>query len=258
MGGPASGTDRDRPAAGGRACRCPSRGRGRSGSGCGRAGCAAPTCTWPRATCRRGGRRPCRATRSSAIVDAVGAGRRPGSRSGTGSGSPGCAARAGGAGGAGPAGRTCARTRAFTGWDADGGYAELAVVPEAFAYRLPDALDDVAGRAAAVRGHRRLPGVEAGRAAARRPAGDLRLRGVGARRRAGGDRAGGDGARADPLRARPGSWRSSWAPRRRARPTPRRRSRWTRRCCSRRPASWCRWRCGRWTRAARWPSRGST
>jgi alcohol dehydrogenase, propanol-preferring len=31
----------------------------------------------------------------------------------------------------------------FTGWDADGGYAELAVVPEAFAYRLPEALDDV-------------------------------------------------------------------------------------------------------------------
>ncbi|HEX5810504.1 MAG TPA: alcohol dehydrogenase catalytic domain-containing protein, partial [Pseudonocardia sp.] len=31
----------------------------------------------------------------------------------------------------------------FTGWDADGGYAELAVVPEAYAYRLPDALDDV-------------------------------------------------------------------------------------------------------------------
>ncbi len=26
----------------------------------------------------------------------------------------------------------------FTGWDADGGFAELAVVPEAFAYRLPD------------------------------------------------------------------------------------------------------------------------
>jgi len=31
----------------------------------------------------------------------------------------------------------------FTGWDADGGYAERAVVPEAYAYRLPDALDDV-------------------------------------------------------------------------------------------------------------------
>jgi len=31
----------------------------------------------------------------------------------------------------------------FTGWDADGGYAEYAVVPEVFAYRLPDALGDV-------------------------------------------------------------------------------------------------------------------
>jgi propanol-preferring alcohol dehydrogenase len=31
----------------------------------------------------------------------------------------------------------------FTGWDADGGYAEQAVVPEAFAYRLPGGLDDV-------------------------------------------------------------------------------------------------------------------
>jgi len=29
----------------------------------------------------------------------------------------------------------------FTGWDADGGYAEWAVVPEAFAYALPEALD---------------------------------------------------------------------------------------------------------------------
>jgi propanol-preferring alcohol dehydrogenase len=47
--------------------------------------------------------------------------------------------------------RTCGRCRAcrsgrenlcrlseYTGWDADGGYAEYAVVPEAFAYRLPD------------------------------------------------------------------------------------------------------------------------
>jgi propanol-preferring alcohol dehydrogenase len=32
---------------------------------------------------------------------------------------------------------------AFTGWDADGGYAEAAVVDEAFAYRLPDAYDDM-------------------------------------------------------------------------------------------------------------------
>ena len=31
----------------------------------------------------------------------------------------------------------------FTGWDVDGGYAEFALVDEAFAYRLPDGLDDV-------------------------------------------------------------------------------------------------------------------
>jgi propanol-preferring alcohol dehydrogenase len=31
----------------------------------------------------------------------------------------------------------------FTGWDADGGYAEWAVVDEAYAYELPDSFDDV-------------------------------------------------------------------------------------------------------------------
>ena len=31
---------------------------------------------------------------------------------------------------------------AFTGWDADGGYAEAAVVDEAYAYQLPDSYDD--------------------------------------------------------------------------------------------------------------------
>ncbi len=30
----------------------------------------------------------------------------------------------------------------FTGWDADGGYAESAIVPEAYAYRLPERYDD--------------------------------------------------------------------------------------------------------------------
>jgi propanol-preferring alcohol dehydrogenase len=52
--------------------------------------------------------------------------------------------------------RTCGRCRfctagaenlctapTFTGWDVDGGYAEYTVVDEAFAYRLPDGLDDV-------------------------------------------------------------------------------------------------------------------
>ncbi|MFC6285218.1 zinc-dependent alcohol dehydrogenase family protein [Nocardioides sp. GCM10027113] len=32
----------------------------------------------------------------------------------------------------------------YTGWDADGGFAEYAVVPEAFAYELPEALTDLA------------------------------------------------------------------------------------------------------------------
>jgi alcohol dehydrogenase, propanol-preferring len=35
----------------------------------------------------------------------------------------------------------CPRSR-YTGWDADGGLAELAVVPERFTYRLPESLDD--------------------------------------------------------------------------------------------------------------------
>jgi len=34
-------------------------------------------------------------------------------------------------------------TPRFTGWDDDGGYAEHAVVPEAYAYALPDVFDDV-------------------------------------------------------------------------------------------------------------------
>ncbi|MFE0514394.1 zinc-binding alcohol dehydrogenase family protein [Streptomyces sp. NPDC058964] len=37
----------------------------------------------------------------------------------------------------------CPRSR-YTGWDADGGYAEYTTVPADFAYRLPGALDDVA------------------------------------------------------------------------------------------------------------------
>jgi alcohol dehydrogenase, propanol-preferring len=35
----------------------------------------------------------------------------------------------------------CVQSR-YTGWDTDGGYAELAVVPQAFAYRIPASFDD--------------------------------------------------------------------------------------------------------------------
>ena len=46
----------------------------------------------------------------------------------------------------------------FTGWDADGGYAEYAVVDEGYAYRLPDGVRRRARRPAAVRRDHRLPG----------------------------------------------------------------------------------------------------
>lgn len=36
------------------------------------------------------------------------------------------------------------RSSHYTGWDADGGYAEYTTVPEGFAYRIPAAFDDVA------------------------------------------------------------------------------------------------------------------
>ena len=36
----------------------------------------------------------------------------------------------------------CPRS-SYTGWDADGGFASYAVVPAAFAYRLPDGIDDL-------------------------------------------------------------------------------------------------------------------
>ncbi|MFI5673307.1 zinc-binding alcohol dehydrogenase family protein [Streptomyces cellulosae] len=47
----------------------------------------------------------------------------------------------------------------YTGWDADGGYAEYTTVAAAFAYRLPDALDDVSAApllCAGIIGHRAL------------------------------------------------------------------------------------------------------
>jgi alcohol dehydrogenase, propanol-preferring len=64
----------------------------------------------------------------------------------------------------------------YTGWDADGGYAEYTVVPAAFAYRLPGGLDDVALApllCAGIIGHRAL------RRASLPPGGRLGLYGFG-------------------------------------------------------------------------------
>ena len=148
---------------------------------------------------------------------------------------------------------------AFTGWDADGGYAEYAVVPEAYAYRLPDALDDVHAAPLLCAG---IVGYRALRRAELPPGGRLGIYGFGASAHLVAQVAiaqGAHGARADPLRR----GRATLALELgrglgRARPTRRRPSRWTPRSCSPRPASWCRWRCGRSTRAGRSPSPAST
>lgn len=65
----------------------------------------------------------------------------------------------------------------FTGWDADGGYAEYAVVPEAYAYRLPNVFADEQAApllCAGIIGYRSL------RRAALRPGGRLGIYGFGA------------------------------------------------------------------------------
>jgi len=65
----------------------------------------------------------------------------------------------------------------FTGWDADGGYAEQAVVAEAYAYRLPDTLDDVTAAPLLCAG---IVGYRALRRAELPPGGRLGIYGFGA------------------------------------------------------------------------------
>lgn len=69
------------------------------------------------------------------------------------------------------------RRATFTGWDADGGYAEAVVVPEAYAYRLPPALDDVTAAPLLCAG---IVGYRALRRAALPPGGRLGVYGFGA------------------------------------------------------------------------------
>jgi len=64
----------------------------------------------------------------------------------------------------------------YTGWDTDGGYAEYATVPAAFAYRLPGALDDVSLAPLLCAG---IIGYRALRRAALPPGGRLGLYGFG-------------------------------------------------------------------------------
>jgi propanol-preferring alcohol dehydrogenase len=64
----------------------------------------------------------------------------------------------------------------YTGWDADGGYAQYTTVPAAFAYRLPDGLDDVSAAPLLCAG---IIGYRALRRAALPPGGRLGLYGFG-------------------------------------------------------------------------------
>jgi len=70
----------------------------------------------------------------------------------------------------------CVRAE-FTGWDADGGYAEYAIVPEAYAYRLPDRFDDQTAAPLLCAG---IVGYRALRRAALPPGGRLGIYGFGA------------------------------------------------------------------------------
>jgi len=69
------------------------------------------------------------------------------------------------------------RSAAFTGWDADGGFAEYAVVPEAYAYALPGGLEDVQAAPLLCSG---IIGYRALRRAAVPPGGRLGIYGFGA------------------------------------------------------------------------------
>jgi alcohol dehydrogenase, propanol-preferring len=69
------------------------------------------------------------------------------------------------------------RTPVFTGWDADGGYAELCLVNERFAYRLPEGYDDAHAAALLCSG---IIGYRALRLCHLPPAGRLGIYGFGA------------------------------------------------------------------------------
>ena len=129
--------------------------RARAGRGarhaCGPAACAAPTSTSPKGTSRPARPGVVPGHEVVGVVDALGpaAHALPARRSQ--SASPGSATPAAGAASASAATRTCASRPASPGWDDDGGYAEYAVVDEAFAYADPATVRRRGGRAAAVR-----------------------------------------------------------------------------------------------------------
>ena len=148
----------------------------RSSSPCAPAGSAGRTSTSRLGSSRRAGTGSFPATRWSAPSWREGPARR-GSTSASASGSPGCGRRTGRAISAGAARRTSAASSQFTGWDADGGYAEFAVVDAAFAYAIPEGLPDAEAAPLLCAG---IIGFRALRRAALPPGGRLGIYGFGA------------------------------------------------------------------------------
>ena len=149
-------------------------------------------------------------TRSSVVVDALGPGPAD-SRSVTESASPGSATPADRAVSAIVATRTCASSLRFTGWDADGGYAEHAVVDERFAYRLPDVFGDEEAAPLLCAG---IIGFRALRRAALPPGGRLGIYGFGGSAHLAAQVALAEGATVhvhDPVPRGPTTWRSNLA-----------------------------------------------
>jgi propanol-preferring alcohol dehydrogenase len=139
---------------------------------------------------------------------------------------------------------------AFTGWDADGGYAELAVIDEAYAYALPDAFDDEHAAPLLCAG---IIGYRALRRAALPPGGRLGVYGFGASAHIAAQIALAQGATVHVLTRSPEARRlalelgaDSAGP---ADAAP---------CSSRPPAGSSPWRWRRSTGAARWPWPAST
>ena len=147
---------------------------------------------------------------------------------------------------------------AYTGWDADGGYAEYAAVPAAYAYRLPDGFGDAEAAPLLCAG---IIGYRALRRAALPPGGRLGIYGFGGQRtshRPGRARQGAEvhvltrGADA------PGRWRSSSGAASAGDAYDAPPGRWTPRSCSRRSATWSRSALEALDRGGRSRSRAST
>lgn len=145
----------------------------------------------------------------------------------------------------------------YTGWDADGGYAEFATVPAEFAYRLPDGYSDselAPLLCAGIIGYRSL------RCADVPPGGRLGIYGFGGSAHLTAQVAIAQGAEVHVMTRGAGARELalSLGAASVQGPTTRRPWRWTRRSCSRPWARWCRPHSLPWIEAALWQSRAST